>query len=172
MFSGNVIILEEVPATVWCGWTQETFCPLDKYYRSRSIGSERQPLLVKRRSCLNLSSTIFCLECKLNILLSFILPSLNLVHTYLLLLCAFEWMVAWEIPLETFDLSRAWDTPRMYGVFFAELYPLLLSFRLNSLAVWVTFWICGPHWPWREQNYCLRMTRYLFVEKCNQIWWM
>ena len=95
-------------------WTKENFAFLTNTSRSRS--NERQPLMVKLRSRLNLSSSIFCLECKLNILLNFILRSLNLVHIYLLLLCAFKWMAGEQIPssanldripLETFDLSRA-----------------------------------------------------------------
>ena len=170
MFSGNVIILEEVPATVWCGWTQEKFCPLDKYF---SVSKHR------KWKTASPGQTPVLLKLKFNnLLLGMQIEHPSQLHitfiefsSYLLTASLCLWMDGrlrdtagdfWFVKGLTHS-SDVWS-------FLCRTIYIILSFRLNSLAVWVTFWICGPHWPWREQNSCLRMNRYLFVEKCNQIW--
>ena len=181
MLSGNVIILEEVPATVWCGWTQEKFCPLDKYF---SVSKHRWWKTASP------SQTPVSLKLEfINLLLGMQIEHPAQLHitfiefsSYLLTASLCLWMdgqgtnpffcESWQNTSRDFWFVKGLTYSTDVWSFFAELYTLLLSFRLNSLAVWVTFWICGPHWLWREQNSCLRMNRYLFVEKCNQIWWM
>ena len=42
----------------------------------------------------------------------------------------------------------------------------LLSYRLNSLSVCVTSWICGPQLPKRMRNSCSRIGRCVLLDCC------